>query len=314
MATRGSGRRVGGGRDGFLLVEALSALAISALLIAALLSFTGLLRRSADRAALRVETLEATNRTVWTIASEIRQATRLRWAPQERPAAAATPTPAAAPPGQRGAPQGGPPGQFNAPPRAPNGEDGPDQTGGGQQPPAGGQQGAEQQPDRDFVFSGGPDRLIFALAPEQADGLRAAVMVVYQIDPSGAVLRAEGGIRPEDKGADAVRLGPVLRVEPGPERLRFAYVEKDGHGNETVAEDWTDARRMPAAVRIDRVDPASGQLVGSLRAPILLTGEPGCVDPGQGFCSRESKPKPAAAQAGGRPAQNGGRPPNGQPE
>lgn len=300
MARIGFDGRRGGGREGFLLVEALSALAISALLITALLSFTGMLRRSADRTALRVETLESSNRTVWTIASEVRQAARTRWAPEQR-------DPSAGKPDQTGRQQGGR--DPRAAGRGPAEADGEEQTGGRAQ--AQGEPQGQKQPDRNFVFSGAPDRLIFALAAEQADGLRAPVMVAYQIDASGAVLRAEGGIRPEDKGPEAVRLGAVMRVDPGPERLRFAYVDKDPTGLETIIDAWTETRRMPVAVRIDRQDPATGVVTGSLRVPILLSGEPGCADPDMGFCSRVAKtdPKDAGGQPGGRPA--GGRPAGG---
>lgn len=272
------------GRDGFLLVEALSALAISALLIVALLSFTGILRRSADRAAFRIETMESANRTVWTIASEIRRMSRLRWAPEQRAPVAARPTPAAQPPAaQRSNSDGNTPSL-----RSPDGD--------------GQQQDAPKEPERDFVFSGTPERVLFALTPEQANGLRAPVMVAYQVDAAGAVLRAEGAIRPDAKGPNDVRLGPVARVEPGPERLRFAYVDKDPNGGEMVVDAWTDQRRMPAAVRIDRSDAATGAPLGSLRVPILLSGEPGCVDPEQGFCSRaENKSAPPRPDQPGRP-------------
>ncbi|PZQ14148.1 MAG: hypothetical protein DI565_11980 [Ancylobacter novellus] len=288
----------GGGRDGFLLAEALSALALSALLMVALLAFTGLLRRSADRAAWRVETMEVSGRTVLTIASEIRQATRARWAPIERAPSAATPTPAAQ--GARASQTGGDDGgNLNRPA----------QSAGVQDPDAQQPQGQQQQPDRDFVFTGTPDRMIFALAPEQATGLRAPVMVVWQFDAAGATLRAEGPIRPEAKSAGDVPLGPVARIEPGPERLRFAYIDRDPAGTELIVDAWTDRRRMPVAVRIDRSDTASGVSLGSLRVPILLTGEPGCAAPDQGFCSRVDR-----QQAQGGSAAQPGRPAPGAPQ
>lgn len=276
-----------GGRDGFLLIEALSALAISALLIVALVSFTGMLRKSADRTAYRVELMESTNRAVWTIASEIRRATRQRWAAEQRNVAAARPAAAAQQPGGRASDEDNGDGQPRRDLQSPDAQ--PQQA---------------EQPERNFVFSGTPERVLFALAPQQANGLRASVLVIYQIDAAGAVLRAEGEIRPDAKGAGDVRLGPVARVEPGPERLRFAYVDKDPNGGEMIVDAWTDQRRMPAAVRIDRTDPGTGAPLGSLRVPILLSGEPGCADPQQGFCSRsdsqntQSQPgRPAAGRS-----------------
>ena len=298
--TRAAGTRHGG-RDGFLLVEALSALAISALLIVALLSFTGLLRKSADRAAYRVELMESTNRTVWTIASEIRRTISLRWAPEQRNPVAAKPTATPQQTGGRGTQNAD---QDDGEPRR-------DLT----NPDGQGQQDQAEQPERNFVFSGTPERVMFALAPEQANGLRAPVFVIYQIDAAGAVLRAEGAIRADAKGAGEVQLGPVARVEPGPERLRFAYVDKDPNGGETIVDAWTDQRRMPAAVRIDRTDPATGAPLASLRVPILLSAEPGCADPQQGFCSRADgqNTRGGAAQTG-RPGSAPGQGSSGEQE
>ena len=280
------------GRDGFLMVEALTALALSALLIAALLSFTGLLRRSADRAAFKVEVMETTNRTVLTIANEIRRASRQRWAPEQRPAAGATPTPRGQPTNRNGEPDrtGG---------RASGGDDEAAQN--RERPDPEGQQQQEKEPDRNFVFSGTPQQVTFALAPEQLDGLRAPVMVIYQVDSQGAVLRAEGAIRAGAKGRADVRLSPVAKVQPGPERLKFAYVDKDPTGNETVTDEWLDPRRMPAAVRIDRMDAATGAPISSLRVPILLSGEPGCVNPELAFCSRADRTPATDATQPGRP-------------
>jgi hypothetical protein len=275
----------GRGSDGFLLVEALSALALSALILVALLSFVGLLRRSADRAAASVETMEITGRTLATIAGEIRQASRTRWAAE---------------PGQQG-PARGPAQPASGADQNPDGRRRPATQGAQQDEGEGGEAGggqSEAQRNRPFVFSGSPDRVLFALNPEQANGFRAAVLVAYQIDPSGAVLRAEGALPPNATGPGAVRLGPVARIDPGPERLRFAYVERQPGGGEVIVDAWANPLQMPAAVRIDRTDPATGVVLGSLRTPLLLDGEPGCADPQKNFCSRVEK-----AQAAGQAAQ-----------
>jgi type II secretory pathway pseudopilin PulG len=280
--------RRGDPRGGFLLVEALAALALGALILTALLSLTGILRRSADRAAASVETMEVSGRTLATVAGEIRRASRRRWAAE---------------PGESGT--GG------SPPRPPAG--GQPRTGpqSGEAEPAGEGQSAgegggglsEAQARRPFVFSGAPDRVLFALTPEQASGLRAPVLVAYQIDASGAVLRAEAALPADATGPGSVRLGPVSRIDPGPERLRFAFVDRRPDGGEVIVDAWSDPLRMPAAVRIDRTDAATGAPLGALRAPLLLDGEPGCADPQKGFCSRVAKaPRDGAARAG-RPGE-----------
>lgn len=290
------GRRVRG-RDGFLIVEALAALGLGALILVALLTLTGMLRLSADRAAARVETIEVSGRTIATIANEVREATRRRWAAEpesavDRPFAIGARRSAN---GQTGG------ARQTAQQRQPQSEDG-----DGQSRPEG--QGEGQGPELDpaqlkrpFVFSGGPDRLAFALSPVQATGLREDVLVAWQIDEAGAALRAEGPLPATATGVAAVSLGPVARVEPGPERLRFAYVARQPSGDEVVTDAWTETLKMPDAVRIDRLDPRTLVLIGSLRVPIMINGEPGCANPQKGFCSH--------APAGGERGGAGRRPP-----
>lgn len=305
-----------GGRDGFMIAEALSALALGALVLLALATFAGMLRRSADRAAARVETLEVSDRTVLTIAREARRATRRRWAaPPESAAAARAPT-VGRPQVQR---------RPGADQRSQNyGEDGDgrstrsqsqnrngDQDGGDNQEAQGEQDGLDEaQRERPFVFSGAPDRLYFALAPEQADGLRADVVVAWQIDEAGAALRAEAPLPAAALGPEDVSLGPVARVAPGPEKLRFAFIAREDGGDEVVTDTWSEPKRMPDAIRIDRLDPTSLAVIGSLRVPIELEAEPGCADPAKGYCSRQ-QPGGAGGRTkpGAQPRGDGGEPP-----
>jgi hypothetical protein len=240
------GARRRGRRDaGYLLVEALAALALSALVLGALVSLTGVLKRAADKAAFGVEEIEVAGRAVHALAGEIRRAAHARWA------------------------------------------------------------AAGPKATRAFVFSGSPDQVTFALLPGQDTGLRAPVAVAYQIAPDGDLLRAEGPIEPDLTGAGDLDLGRVARIPLEGRRLRFAYVGRQTGGGEIVTDAWTDPLKMPAAMRIDRLD-AAGAIVASLRVPLLIDGESGCA--GQtGFCSRApNSEKPAAAEgAGAAPSASG---------
>lgn len=285
------------GREGFVLIEALAALTLGGLLLVALVTLTGMLRRSADIAAFRVETMEVSGRTLTTIATELRQATRRRWAAD--PAAVAASARAKSDAEQ--APRS---------PQANQSQQGRQGNSSAQQPDE--VQNATEtqeldpaQRNRQFVFSGTPDRLIFALSPLQANGLRADVLVIWQIDPSGAALRAEGELTAAALGAADVKLGPVARVAPGPERLRFAYIGPVEGGGEVITDAWTETARMPAAVRIDRLDPKSLAVVGSVRVPIELNGEPGCADPSKAFCSHEGGTKTGTDKTGTDAATTG---------
>ncbi|MDR4306878.1 hypothetical protein IHQ68_09635 [Chelatococcus sambhunathii] len=300
-----SGRARIRGREGFLMIEALSALALGALILVAMLSLTGLLRRSVDRAAWGVEVSEVSTRTVGTIARELRQAQRRRWAaPPQAAGAQATPRPAG--------PSVQPTAQANA--SDPNNPAARAQqmnaAGAGSQGDGAAEGGSEAAaPPRPFVFSGAPDRVTFALTPRQDSGLRAPVFVAYQIEASGAVLRAEAPLRLDAMGPAGVELGPVARIDPGPERLRFAYVQRDAAGNEAILDAWSDPMKMPAAVRIDRFDAATGQAVGSLRVPLLIDAEPACAGQ-KGQCSRVESAAAGAQQpdAVQQPGQKGANP------
>ncbi|WP_020179438.1 hypothetical protein [Methylopila sp. M107] len=282
------------GRAGFLLVEALAALALGALILVALLSLTGLLRRSADRAAYGVETMETSQRTVEAVARELRRATRQRWA---------APPPSAAASKRVGARSAGANAQTPPPPVAET-EQGdaaaPDGAEAGNTPKA---------PPRPFVFSGSPDRVTFVLAPRQPSGLRAPVFVAWQFEESGATLRAEAPLPPDALGPDSIQLGAVERVDPGPERLRFAYFERGPSGAETILDTWVEPLKMPAAIRIDRLEPGTGRTIGSLRVPLLIDAEPACAGR-NGVCSRYD----AGSSGGARSRDGAALPDQGEPQ
>lgn len=72
-----SPRRSRDRRGGFLLVEALATLALSALVLAGAAALVGLLLRAADRTALSMERIETTDRAMEALARDIREAVRL---------------------------------------------------------------------------------------------------------------------------------------------------------------------------------------------------------------------------------------------
>jgi general secretion pathway protein J len=217
------------------VVEALATLALSALLLGALISLSAGLFRVGDKVAAKVETLEIDGRTIAALAREFRMAAPLRW--------------------------------------------------------------AGEGDNRAFVFGGTPDRIMFALTPEQPSGLRAAIVVLYQRADNGDLLRAEGPLPVGASTLAEVELGPVSRIPRGADDLRLAYVGRAPGGGEIVADDWSNPKDMPAAIRIDRIERGAGTRLASLRVPLLMDAEPGCADPQQGLCSRvPRKAKPAGQE------------------
>jgi general secretion pathway protein J len=69
---------------GFLLIEAVAVLAISAVILTGLASILGLALRSGDRVASSVEALEMDTRAVATLRRELQRLARARWAGQAK--------------------------------------------------------------------------------------------------------------------------------------------------------------------------------------------------------------------------------------
>jgi hypothetical protein len=213
----------GRGPSGYLLVETLATFAISASILAGLASALGLVLRTGDRAAARVEEMERSGRAVAAMARDIRHLARPRWSGAAR---------------------------------------------------------------RSFVFSGEPDRILFARWTRDADGLPAAELIVLQsvATETGGLLKATAALPSGAMTLSALCVGPAEEVYGGPSLIRLAHFARSENGGpEVLVDAWPSATALPAAVRIGMVDPATGRL-SSLR--VLVEAEPGCASPKTAFCSR----------------------------
>jgi general secretion pathway protein J len=224
----------GCGSSGYLLVETLATLAISAAILAGLASALGLVLRTGDRTAARVEEMEASGRAVAAMARDIRHLARIRWSGAAR---------------------------------------------------------------RSFVFSGEPDRILFARWTRHADGLAVAQVVVLQsvaTDAGGRLLRATAALPTGATTLAALRLGPTEEVYGGPSLIHLAYFARSENGGaEVLVDTWSSATALPVAVRIGLADPSTGRLVSSMRVPVLVEAEPGCASPNTAFCSRVDSKTPS---------------------
>lgn len=69
---------------GFVLVEALTTLTITALLMASLVTLVGFLMTAGDKASNNLQSVEITSRTFATLDRDIRGASRIRWGGEDR--------------------------------------------------------------------------------------------------------------------------------------------------------------------------------------------------------------------------------------
>lgn len=243
-------RRPSSANAGFLLVEALASLVLSAFILVGLASLVSVALKTGDRTAVAVQRLETESRVFLAVEREVRRATRVRWS-----------------------------GEAKA----------------------------------EFVFTGLADRMMFTSRRAGADGLGRDVAIVYQSaegEGGSRLLRAEAPLPPGTTDAQALRLSPQATVHAGHRAFRFAYfaLQKDGSG-EVLTDDWSEPTRLPTAVRLTLVDPATDQIIDSLRIPLLVDAEPGCAVAGRGNCSLVDE------GGGGAPGEGGQRPerPDGKP-
>ncbi|WP_375462400.1 type II secretion system protein J [uncultured Methylobacterium sp.] len=226
---------------GFLLVEALATMAISAVILVALGSLLGLMSRQADLTAQRTERMDAAGHALAAVARDLGSVARARW--------------------------GGP---------------GP----------------------RAFVFLGLPDRVLFAIDRSGEDRPVRTVAVLLQSAPAegrSLVLRGEAALSPLDRGQDSLDFGVSRTLYAGEAEMRFAYVAAPvAGGPEILLDAWPAGETLPIAVRVAFTDPASGDILSSLRVPLRIEAEPGCAAPRKAFCSRVDER--SLADGSGEPA------------
>lgn len=194
-------------RAGFLLVEALVTLALSALLLVGLASVLGLLLRSGDRTADRAEAQEVSSRLFAALERDIAAAAPIRFAGR----------------------------------------------------------------DARFVFGGGADRLVFAIAGE--DAVRAVALEAEPQAGGTRLLRAEAEIPPGATGLPDLAFADAAEVYSGPEVIAFRYAGRSGPGQaEFVADAWPSGQRHPDAVLVETRSAGA-------RIAFAITAEPACADP-----------------------------------
>lgn len=163
---------------------------------------------------------------------------------------------------------------------------------------------------RSFIFAGEPRRIMFARSARRAgDASSALVVAIQSVDADaragGRLLYAEAPLVPGAVSPDDLRFGPVRNLHEGSIAIRFAYFGRAGEaGGEVLVDAFPSGAKLPSAVRIGIVDPATGSLLRSLRVPILIEAEPGCAAPEMAFCSRADPKKRAPADASVSPTRS----------
>lgn len=219
-------RGAGGSTGGFVLMEALAALALGAMILATIPIVAGLMLRNWQRITANSDTLETVAAGMAVLRRDLTSMRREFW-------------------GGRG--------------------------------------------NQSYAFVGTPDTLGIVVG---GDGVgpgpgRGLVMFAIRQDMGGgSLVRAAAPMRPGATGFDPAALGNPVTLLAGPWRFEFRYAtETDGLLTWGTA--WMNPNTMPVAIRLDVLDPVSGQrVVPPLTVRPAVEAEPGCIDPAAGRCGR----------------------------
>lgn len=133
--------------------------------------------------------------------------------------------------------------------------------------------------DGAFVFSGTPDQVRFATAPDGPEGASRFVVIQAVRDPQGTrVVRAEGALPAVATGPDDVVLGPSEALARGGFILRYAG-RAAPDATDVITEAWPSGSRMPGAVLLTLADGRTE------RIELKIDGAPGCASVADLFCS-----------------------------
>ncbi|MFE1597974.1 prepilin-type N-terminal cleavage/methylation domain-containing protein [Methylobacterium sp. ID0610] len=142
-------------------------------------------------------------------------------------------------------------------------------------------------PEPRFVFAGTRDTLLFAL--DRGEGEAPRVVEIRSIAEAGGgvLLWREGAFDPRRRDGMPASFGATQRLPVGGAVLHFAYVTPGTPRRpEILTDDWPAVDAMPEAVRLALTDPRTGAIRSSLRVPLRIGAEPGCLSPRKAPCSR----------------------------
>lgn len=159
-----------------------------------------------------------------------------------------------------------------------------------------------------YVFAGSPSTLTFVAAEKGDDGRRRPVLVRWE---SLAVEGQRGALRrsvaPFVPGAPLPAATRTDVIDTGASVIRFAFFSAlPGGDGEALTDAWTDLGAMPSAVRLSRADPQKLTILSSVRAPLRIDADIGCISTTGGFCSLMPTGEVPKSDSGGAPAGDPG--------
>jgi hypothetical protein len=153
-----------------------------------------------------------------------------------------------------------------------------------------------------MAFLGAPDELRLVVETVDPSGLPAPVYVRWKSEVTasgrGRITRSEAPLVPGQPLPDV--FAGEQAADTGTDVIRFAYFgPAPSGGGEVLTDVWPTPTALPSAVRLGRANTTTLQVAGSVRVPIRVDAEIGCIESTMGWCSLTPDRKSGEAQEGG---------------
>jgi type II secretory pathway component PulJ len=149
------------------------------------------------------------------------------------------------------------------------------------------------RPEDPILFSGSAQRVAVAVA-DDGTGLgngESLVLIQARYDEgSGALVRSSARMLPKTMGFGSAEFGNAAVLVSGPWRYLFSYADLQA-GAERWRSSWTATSRMPAAIRLEVLDPSGRRVVPPLTVRIAIDSG-GCAEAARTDCAPEEEPAP----------------------
>lgn len=142
------------------------------------------------------------------------------------------------------------------------------------------------RPEDPILFSGSAQRVAVAVA-DDGTGLgngESLVLIQARYDEGrGALVRSSARMLPKTMGFGSIQFGNAAVLVSGPWRYLFSYADPQA-GAERWRSTWTATARMPAAIRLEVLDPAGRRVVPPLTVRIAIDSG-GCAEAARTDCA-----------------------------
>lgn len=139
------------------------------------------------------------------------------------------------------------------------------------------------QPDDPVLFSGSPQAVALVVGNDGAGGGESLVLIEARYEGGiGSLVRSSAGWQPGTTGFGSAAFANHVLLMSGPWQYRFSYADPAARA-ERWRSVWSQAARLPAAVRLEVIGANSQPAVTPLVAQLKIDSG-GCADAAQIGC------------------------------